>query len=450
MTEEGLGVVPPHSREAEMSVLGALLLDGEALGNVAPLVTPEDFYQDAHKFIFETILGLDAQSIAPDLVTISESLERGSQLDRIGGKAYLVQLLEVLPSAANAEHYARIVREKAVRRRLLHAADDIRRETLTSEDTAVEVLDRAESAVFEIGEREGAAGTVAVGQVLESTFQQIEHRFENRGVLTGLDTGYYRFNDLTAGLQKGELVVIAGRPSMGKTTLALNMILNAAINEDARVLFMSLEMSAEQLAQNMLCSVSGVDGNVVRKGNLTDRDWVKLNDAAGILHERRILIDATPGLTPMAIRTKARRVAKKLKGVDAVVIDYLQLVGSPPKVENRQQEISIISRNLKELARELECPVIALSQLNRSVDSREDHRPRMSDLRESGAIEQDADVICFLFRESYYKSDEDEEERPGKASELIIAKQRNGPTGKVDLLFFPNRLKFENAVQEGS
>lgn len=448
MIDEGQGFAPPHSREAEMSVLGAVLLDVEALGNIAAMLQPDDFYQDAHKTIYETIIGLDAQSIAPDLVTLCEALERNEQLDRIGGKAYLVELLEVLPSAANAEFYAKIVREKSVRRQLLRAADTIRTEALTSPDTAVEVLDRSEQAVFDIGEKEGAQGTVAVGQVLESTFAAIEQRFEQRGVLTGIDTGFYRLNDMTAGLQRGELIVVAARPSMGKTTLALNVCLNAAIAVDARCLFISLEMGAEQIAQNMLCAVSGVDGNVVRKGNLTDRDWVKLNDAAGILHERKILIDATPGLTPMAIRTKARRVAKKLGGIDLIVIDYLQMVGSPPKAENRQQEISVISRNMKELARELECPLIALSQLNRSVDSREDHRPRMSDLRESGAIEQDADVICFLYRESYYKQDDPEESEPGKASELIIAKQRNGPTGVVPLTFFPSKLKFENASME--
>jgi len=432
-----------------MSVLGAIMLDADALGTAAPLVQPDDFYQDAHKMIFETIIGLDSQSITPDLVTLCDALERSEQLDRVGGKAYIVELLEILPSAANAEHYAKIVREKSVRRQLLRAADSIRSEALTSADTAPEVLDRAEQAVFDIGEKEGAQGTVVVGQVLESTFSQIEQRFEQRGALTGLDTGFFRLNDYTAGLQRGELVVIAGRPSMGKTTLALNIVLNAAVAEDARCLFMSLEMSAEQVAQNMLCALSGVDGNVVRKGNLTDRDWVKLNDGAGQLHERKIYIDASPGLTPMAIRTKARRVAKRLRGIDIIVIDYLQMVASPPKSENRQQEISLISRNMKELARELECPVVALSQLNRSVDSREDHRPRMSDLRESGAIEQDADVICFLFRESYYKQEDPDEAEPGKPSELIIAKQRNGPTGTIPLTFFPHRLKFENAVGGG-
>jgi len=449
MFEDGGAVAPPHSREAEMSVLGAIMLDADALGTAAPLVQPDDFYQDAHKMIFETIIGLDSQSITPDLVTLCDALERSEQLDRVGGKAYIVELLEILPSAANAEHYAKIVREKSVRRQLLRAADSIRSEALTSADTAPEVLDRAEQAVFDIGEKEGAQGTVVVGQVLESTFSQIEQRFEQRGALTGLDTGFFRLNDYTAGLQRGELVVIAGRPSMGKTTLALNIVLNAAVAEDARCLFMSLEMSAEQVAQNMLCALSGVDGNVVRKGNLTDRDWVKLNDGAGQLHERKIYIDASPGLTPMAIRTKARRVAKRLRGIDIIVIDYLQMVASPPKSENRQQEISLISRNMKELARELECPVVALSQLNRSVDSREDHRPRMSDLRESGAIEQDADVICFLFRESYYKQEDPDEAEPGKPSELIIAKQRNGPTGTIPLTFFPHRLKFENAVGGG-
>ncbi len=447
MFEEEQGFVPPHSREAEMSVLASVLLDAEALGLVASLLQPDDFYQDSHRFLFETMLGLDRDNVATDLVTLCEALERAEQLSRVGGKEYLLELLEVLPSAANAEHYAKIVREKSVRRQLLRAADSIRSEAMTSTDPAPEVLDRAEQTVFDIGEKEGAQGTVAVGQVLESTFSQIEKRFEDKGALTGVDTGFYRLNDYTAGLQAGDLIVVAGRPSMGKTTLALNLVLNAGMAVNARSLFLSLEMSSEQVAQNMLCALSGVDGNKVRKGKLTDRDWVKLNDAAGRLHDRRILIDATPGLTPMAIRTKARRVAKRLGGVDMVVVDYLQLIAPPPNVENRQQEISVISRNLKELARELECPIIALSQLNRSVDSREDHRPRMSDLRESGAIEQDADVICFLFRESYYKQEDPDEAQPGKPSELIIAKQRNGPTGKVDLMFFPDRLKFENAAQ---
>ena len=447
MFEEEQGFVPPHSREAEMSVLASVLLDAEALGLVASLLQPDDFYQDSHRFLFETMLGLDRDNVATDLVTLCEALERAEQLSRVGGKEYLLELLEVLPSAANAEHYAKIVREKSVRRQLLRAADSIRSEAMTSTDPAPEVLDRAEQTVFDIGEKEGAQGTVAVGQVLESTFSQIEKRFEDKGALTGVDTGFYRLNDYTAGLQAGDLIVVAGRPSMGKTTLALNLVLNAGMAVNARSLFLSLEMSSEQVAQNMLCALSGVDGNKVRKGKLTDRDWVKLNDAAGRLHDRRILIDATPGLTPMAIRTTARRVAKRLGGVDMVVVDYLQLIAPPPNVENRQQEISVISRNLKELARELECPIIALSQLNRSVDSREDHRPRMSDLRESGAIEQDADVICFLFRESYYKQEDPDEAQPGKPSELIIAKQRNGPTGKVDLMFFPDRLKFENAAQ---
>lgn len=451
MSEYGDGVMAPHSNEAEMSVLGAMLLDHAVVGEVASILREEDFYQPVHRKIFETIVALDGASTVPDLVTMTSALERAGELEAVGGKTFLIELLEVLPSAANAESYAKIVREKSVLRRLAAAGDEIRTEALTSESPAKEILDRAESSIFEIGEREGAAGTVSVGQVLNETFQRLEELTENRGALTGLDTGYYRFNDKTGGLQPGDLIVLAARPSMGKTTFALNVALNACLNDDAAILFFSLEMGAEQIARNLLCATARVNATRVRNGNITERDWALLNDAAGRLHKKPFLIDATPGLTAMAIRTKSRRVARKLsqKGngkVGMIVVDYLQLVAPPPKSENRQQEISQISRSLKELARELQAPVIALSQLNRSVDSREDHRPRLSDLRESGAIEQDADVICFLYREDYYSGEgaaggESDEPRP---TELMVAKQRNGPTGNVDLLFFPHLLKFEN------
>jgi replicative DNA helicase len=430
-----------------MSVLGAMLLDADAIGSVSSILDAEDFHSDPHRLIFETVLQLEATHVGVDLVTICEALERSKRLGECGGKSYLVELLDVLPSASNAEHYARIVREKSVRRRLMRAGEDIRREALTSDDGAMEILDRAETQVFEIGERESATGTVSIGKILEKTFDRLERLQETRGALTGLDTGYFRLNDMTGGLQRGDLVVLAARPSMGKTTFALNIALNSCLDTSARVLFISLEMSEEQIAQNLLCARAEVDANRVRKGQLTDRDWSKLQDAAGRLHTSPFLIDATPALTPMAIRTKARRVKKRLGGLDLVVVDYLQMVAAPPRAENRQQEISVISRNLKELARELNCPVVALSQLNRSVDSREDHRPRLSDLRESGAIEQDADLICFLYRDDYYRG---EGVKPGEGSvtEVIIAKQRNGPTGKVDLMFFPDRLRFTNAAAE--
>ncbi len=442
-------VTAPYSAEAEMSVLGAMMLDAEIVGAIGSLLGPDDFYRDAHRILFETIQSLEGAHVAVDLVTVTDALVRANKLDEVGGKAYLVSLLEVLPSAANAEHYARIIREKSVRRRLIHAADTIREEAYTSPDTATEVLDRAEAAVFEIGERESAQGTVSVGRVLEKTFDRLEKLQETRGAVTGVETGYYRLDDMTGGLQPGDLIIVAARPSMGKTTFSLNMALNACTGTNARILFVSLEMSEEQIAQNLLCAKAEVDANKVRKGQLTDRDWSKLQDAAGRLHQSPFYIDATPALTPMQIRTKARRMKKRLGGLELVVVDYLQMVASPPRAENRQQEISVISRSLKELAREIHCPVIALSQLNRSVDSREDHRPRLSDLRESGAIEQDADVIMFLYREDYYKG-EVVPSGEGSMTEVIIAKQRNGPTGKVDVLFFPNRLRFTNAAEAGS
>lgn len=436
----------PFSREAEMSVLGAMLIDKEAIGVVQSILTGEDFYDDSHRIIFDAVGDLDGRRIAPDLVTLRDELARKAQLERVGGPSYLVELMEVLPSAANVEHYARIVREHSIKRRLATAADVIRMESLTSGDLASDVLDRAEASIFEIGEKEAGRGTEPVSQILDKTFEMIEARFENRGALTGLDTGFFELNDLTAGLQKGDLVVVAARPSMGKTTFALNVGINACQASGARVLIFSLEMGPEQITQNLVCAVSDVDASRVRRGNLNDRDFQKLTDGANLLQQYNIFIDATPGLTASAIRTKSRRIARRFDRVDLIVVDYLQLVAPPPRSENRQQEISQISRSLKQLARELECPVMALSQLNRSVDSREDHKPRLSDLRESGAIEQDADLICFLYRKSYYDP-KIEEDQPGKETEVIIAKQRNGPTGSAKLLFFPHLLRFRNPAQ---
>lgn len=433
-----------------MSVLGAMMLDQTVIGEIAMSVESGDFYQPAHRKIFDAILELDSRNVAPDLVTLVDALERQGELDGIGGKAYLVELLEVLPSAANAEHYAQIVREKAVLRRLARVGDEVRTEALTSDLPAKEILDRAESAIFEIGERDSERGTVTISQVLNQTFQRLENLAENKGGLSGIDTGFYRFNDRTGGLQRGDLIILAARPSMGKTTFALNVAMNACLLDNGHILFFSLEMGEEQIARNLLCATARVNATRVRSGNISERDWALLSDAAGKLHKKPFLIDATPGLTPMAIRTKARRVKRRYGQLDLIVVDYLQLVASPPRAENRQQEISVISRSLKELGRELQVPVIALSQLNRSVDSREDHRPRLSDLRESGAIEQDADVICFLYREDYYSGEgaaggESDQPRP---TELLIAKQRNGPTGKVDLLFFPHLLRFENPAAD--
>lgn len=432
-----------------MSVLGALLLDPGTVGEVAEVLKPDDFYRQAHSAIYEAILHLDARNREADLVTLTEELTRREQLEEVGGKSFLIELMEVLPSAANAVHYAEIIREKAMRRRLASAADRIRQEAFRSPEAASTVLDRAEAAVFEIGKEEAGRGTIPVGKLLVETFNMIERFQESPGTLEGLDTGFLRLNDLTGGLKGGELVVVAARPSMGKTTFALNLAINASLRQGSRTLFFSLEMSEEQITQSLLCASARVDAVQIRQGRLSDQAWADLLRAADVLHEAPFLIDATPGLTPMAIRTKARRVAMQKGGLGLVVVDYLQLMSLTTQVESRQQEISQISRSLKDLARELRCPVVALSQLNRSVDSREDHRPRLSDLRESGAIEQDADLIMFLYRDDYYHPPETPPgPREGSPTEVLVAKHRNGPTGKAELLFFPHFLRFENPASQ--
>jgi len=443
---EGKQIVPPHHQDAEMSVLGALLLDPAVLGDVLEIIGPDDFYGTAHRLIFTSIQELEKTGEDPDLVTLCVYMADRSLLEKVGGKAYLSELLEVLPSTANVISYARIIREHAVRRRLAAVADQIRREAYECTESAEIILDRAEANIFQIAKEGVQRSTLPVGRVLVEVIQNIERLQASPGVLAGLDTGFFKLNDLTGGLSAGELVVVAARPSMGKTTFALNAGINAALNTGARVLFFSLEMAEEQIATNLLCSVSRVDAHKIRRGQMSEQDWANLARGAEQLHEAPFLLDATPGLTPMGVRTKARRAATREGGLDLIIVDYMQLMGMNQKVENRQQEISAISRALKALSREMNCPVLALSQLNRSVDAREDHRPRLSDLRESGAIEQDADLILFLYRESYYHPEE-AQGAEGSVTEVIVAKHRNGPTGRVELVFFPNYLKFENLAQ---
>ena len=447
MSTESKGLVPPHDIEAEMCVLGAILLDPLVLGEVSEILEAEDFYREVHRKLYEEILKLQANDLEPDLVSLSSSLSHSGDLEKLGGKSYLVELIDLLPSTVGAPSYARIVRGHALRRRLARAADGIRLDALEGTDAVGKIIDRAESQIFDIGSKEGARKAVFVGDILEKTFEKIEELQRQSGSLTGLDTGYFRLNTLTGGLQGGEMIVVAARPSMGKTTFALNMARNACLSQGSKVLFFSLEMGEEQIVQNILCAEARVDATKIRNAEMSDRDWARLSDAAGRLHESRFLIDATAGLTPLGIRSKARRASITMGGIDLVIIDYLQLVSMPGRVESRQQEISSISRSLKALARELDCPVIAISQLNRSVDSREDHRPRLSDLRESGAIEQDADVIMFLYREDYYEPDK-ESDAAGSVTEILVAKHRNGPTGMVKLVFLNACLRFENLAVE--
>lgn len=450
MADDALRDMVPQSADAEMSVLGAVLIDPRTLDDVLGLITAEDFFHERHAQLFHVIVELHARNVPLDAVTLAAELESRGLLAAAGGRPFLGQLLELLPSALNALHYARIVQEKSQRRKLMEIGDKVRQDALGSPAPVGEILDSAEAAVFAIGERQHAKGTLHVGELLESTFDRIEKLSESRGAVTGVDTGYFRLNSMTNGLQRGDLVVIAARPSMGKTTFALNVALNACLADaNTRALFISLEVSEEQIVQNLVCAQARVEATRISKGTLSERDWAKLSDAASRLSSARLHVDASPAMTPMTIRTKARRLARQLHGIDLVIVDYLQMVAPPADSENRQQEIAQISRALKELARELKCCVIALSQLNRAVDSREDHRPRLSDLRESGAIEQDADLIMFLYRDDYYRG---ETPAPGEGSltEVIVAKHRNGPTGKVELQFFPSRLRFENAADGGS
>jgi len=432
------GVKPPYDPEAEMCALGSVLLDNAVLDDLVRYVGADDFYHRANQLIFEAIKALGEQV---DVVTLNAELSRRGVLDQVGGKKYLADLMEAVPSAHNVSAYAKLVRDCAVRRRLLRASEEIRGRALHGGKTQ-DLLDFAEQAVFDIAHEGSRSGTVRVGDVLIDVFKQLDALVGTQGGITGVDTGFFQLNEITAGFQPGDLIVIAARPSMGKTTFTLNCALNAAKLQGRTVLFFSLEMAAEQIVTNLLCCEAQVDASRVRRGQMTHHDYGKWNEAAGKLHELRFFVDATPGISPVAIRTKARRLLAREKALDLVVVDYLQLM-SGGDAESRQQEIAAISRSLKELARDLRCPVIALSQLNRALESRKDHRPMMSDLRESGAIEQDADLILFLHREDYYSG----EAVPGdfaRVMEIIVAKQRNGRTGKVELNFLPHQFRFEN------
>jgi replicative DNA helicase len=432
--------VPPHDLDAEQAVLGSLLLDPEAIGAVAPLLAPEDFYRTAHATVYEVIRSLFNQGDPPDVLVVVRECERRKILDQVGGREFFAALANTVATGANAEHYARIVREKAIARGLIRVATEIQRAAYDQEGRGDELLDRAEHLVFELGRSKEVASTASVRSLLEDTFRELDRR---DGAPGGTPTGFHQLDSLTAGLHAGELVIIAGRPSMGKTTFALNMAYNVAVDARVPTVIFSLEMSRQQIVKNLLCSHAQVEATKLRGGRfLDDQEFHRLTEAATPLYEAPLFIDDTPALSTTALRAKARRLRQK-HGLGLIVIDYLQLmeaVGSSRNVDSRQQEISYISRTLKGLARELEVPVIALSQLNRAADAREDHRPRMADLRESGAIEQDADVICFLFRKHYYTKQESDR----GLAEVIVAKQRNGPTDTVRLAFSDQYMRFDN------
>lgn len=430
--------VPPHNQEAEQSVLGAVFLEPQSLISVAEIVMPEDFYRIAHQKIFQTMINLSDRGKAIDVVTVTEELSAKKELEDVGGLSYLTEIANAVPTAANVGHYAHIVEEKALLRRLIRVATSIVEDGFTREDEVEALLAEAEKKMMEVSSRKNAGDFIHIKDVLVKTYDNIELLHTRKGDVTGIPTGFRDLDKITAGFQRNDLIIVAARPSVGKTAFALNVAQNVATKTDENVAIFSLEMGAEQLVMRMLCAEGNIDAQVLRTGALQNEDWRKLTMAMGSLSNAGIFIDDTPGIRVNDIRAKCRRL-KQEYGLGMIMIDYLQLIAGPGKAgENRQQEVSDISRSLKGLARELEVPVIALSQLSRGVEQRQDKRPMMSDLRESGSIEQDADIVSFLYREDYY----DKETEDQNMIEIIIAKQRNGPTGTVKLAFVKEYNKF--------
>ncbi len=445
--------LPPQSLEAEMSVLGGVLLENEALNRALESLRPEDFYRESHRKIFAALIDLSGKGDPADLVTLTASLQQRGDLDAVGGSSYLATLVDYVPTAANIAYYCRLVKEAAISRHLIRVATEIA--TRGYEGGEVEQnLDWAEKSIFEITGMKTRPSYFSTREIMKDTFKAIERLYDRKEAVTGVPTGFSDLDTMTAGLQPGDLVIVAGRPSMGKTAFALNMIEQAAVHAEQKVptIVFSLEMSKEQLVQRMLCSVSRVDASRLRTGHLGDSDWPKLTNGAGLLTEAPIYIDDTPAISVLELRSKARRL-KAERNLGLIVVDYLQLMQGH-NAESRQQEISEISRSLKALAKELSLPVIALSQLNRSLENRTDKRPIMADLRESGAIEQDADVIMFVYREAVYcESCRNKEKTCDKGheknAEIIIGKQRNGPIGTVNLTFRGEFTRFENQSRRG-
>lgn len=435
--------VPPHSVEAEQSVLGALMLDHRSWDQIADRVSSEDFYRVEHRYIFEAILKLANRNQPFDVLTVAEALKQDKKLSQLpANEAYLYELAQNTPSAANVSAYADIVRERSILRQLAAVGVDVADSVFNPDGRdSLALLDHAEQLVYKISEnKQRGAGPVSIDTLLSKATDRLDMLYQTKGALTGLSTGFTDFDKMTSGLQPGDMVVIAGRPSMGKTSFAMNIAEYAAIKQDKPVLIFSMEMPAEQLVLRMISSLGRIDQHKVRTGQLTDSDWPRVTSAVSVLTESKMYIDDTPALSPLELRTRARRVARKHNGLSLILIDYLQLMNTPISRDNRTNEISEISRALKGIAKEFNVPVIALSQLNRGLEQRTDKRPVMSDLRESGAIEQDADVIAFIYRDEVYHEDS-----PHKGTaEIIIRKQRNGPIGDFTLTFLGQYTRFEN------
>ncbi|MDN4071446.1 replicative DNA helicase [Fictibacillus terranigra] len=432
--------IPPQNIEAEQAVLGAIFLEPEALVTASEILIPEDFYRASHQRIYQVMLDLSEKGEPVDLVTVTSDLADRKLLDEIGGVSYLSDLANSSPTAANIDYYSKIVEEKSLLRRLIRAATEIAANGYAREEEVEAVLNEAEKAILEVANRKNGGAFISIKDVLVAAYDNIEQLHNRKGDITGIPTGFADLDRMTAGFQRNDLIIVAARPSVGKTAFALNIAQNVATKTDENVAIFSLEMGAEQLVMRMLCAEGNIDAQRLRTGSLIPEDWQKLTMAMGSLSAAGIYIDDTPGVRIGDIRSKCRRL-KQEKGLGMILIDYLQLIqGNGRAGENRQQEVSEISRSLKALARELQVPVIALSQLSRGVESRQDKRPMMSDIRESGSIEQDADIVAFLYRDDYY----DKESESKNIIEIIIAKQRNGPTGTVELAFVKEYNKFVN------
>ncbi len=435
--------IPPHSVESEQSILGSIILDKDAIITVAEIINPGDFYKEAHKIIYESMLSLNSSNEPIDLITLIEELRKEGHLDNVGGISYLTSLSTIVPTTSNVRYYANIVKEKSVMRQLIKASNEIINLGYDASTDVQEILDKAEKNIFDISQEKSGDDIQPINLVLQDTFDMIERLCTEKSEVTGITTGFADLNKKINGLQRTDLILVAARPAMGKTAFSLNLVQNAALKGDASVAVFSLEMSKEQLVQRMLSAQSNVELSKIKTGTLSESDWPRIIDAMAVLSEANIYIDDTPGIKISEIRSKCRRL-KIEKGLDFILIDYLQLMEGEGKNENRQQEIAKISRSLKILAKELNCPVVALSQLSRSPELRKDHRPILSDLRESGSIEQDADIVMFLYRDEYYHDDSEKK----NIGEVIVAKNRHGETGTVELVWFGQVQKFADKIRE--
>ena len=440
---EDMTRIPPHSVESEQSILGSILLDKDAIITVTETIKPDDFYKEAHKIIYECMITLSNKGEPIDLITLTEELRKQGHLNDIGGISYITSLSTIVPTTSNVKYYADIVKEKSVLRKLIKASNEIINLGYSGATKIEDVLEQAEKSIFDISQEKTSDDFKSINLVLMDAYDMIEKLYTNKSDVTGITTGFKDLNKKINGLQRTDLILIAARPAMGKTAFSLNLVQNAALKGDASVAVFSLEMSKEQLVQRMLSSQSSVELKKIKTGTLNDNDWPRIIDAMAVLSDAKIHIDDTPGIKISELRSKCRKL-KIEKGLDLVLIDYLQLMEGEGNNESRQQEISKISRSLKILAKELNCPVVALSQLSRAPEQRADHRPMLSDLRESGAIEQDADIVMFLYRDEYYHADSEST----NIGEVIIAKNRHGETGSVELVWLGEVQRFGDKLRD--